>query len=116
MTDIQITSVQDIGDDVLRVTATYTEPLVDSVGEQDERTVTAFGWVSATTNHYDDDAYEKRNVDEHGVEGKHLKDDANPRPMTAAEVGAYARRLVLEQHPELAGAEQTVEPTSIAFE
>jgi hypothetical protein len=77
---IEILDVLDVGDDVLLVHA--------RAGEDEVRAV---GWVSATTNHYDDDSLDR--------ETGHRRDDATPRPLTREELLAYAERLVLEQHP-----------------
>lgn len=118
MGDVTIVSVVDVGGDVLHVTAT------DSDGNE----LTATGWVSATTNHYDDDAYypagstvAQDGVDESGVAlpprdvSGQLKPEAVPRAMTPAEVGEYAKRLVLEQNQD-PDATPAPAPTPIAFE
>jgi hypothetical protein len=99
---VQITDVLDAGDDVLLVRA------VDADGNELEAT----GWVSATTNHYAPSAYSK------DAETDELVRDAKvePRAMTPAEVGEYAKRLMLEQHPELDATAQTkAAPVAIAF-
>jgi hypothetical protein len=82
MSSLTLTSVRDLGDDRLEAVAT------DDAGNEYRAT----GWVSATTNHFDPHAY--------GDDG-HLDPKAEPRQMTAAEVGEYALSLILEQHPEL---------------
>lgn len=76
MTTITVTSVKDAGSDVLAVE-----------GVRDAQIITATGWVSATTNHYD--------VDDEGARVK----DAKPRTMTEAEILNYARALLAEQNP-----------------
>lgn len=81
-----ITSVVDSGGDVLTVTAT------DEAGNE----VQAFGWVSATTNHFDEPR----------------TDSSKPRTMTPAEVGEYAQSLLDGQ---LAASTAPQEPTPIAF-
>lgn len=88
-----IESVLNTGNDVLLITAT------DDQGGQ----VTATGWVSATENFYDAKAYDSDG---------NLNDAAQPRAMTAAEVGAYAQRLLAEQNPDMIAQP---EPTPIAF-
>lgn len=91
-----ITEVLDTGNDVLIVKAfdtDETQPDDWSTADQGEwspTVVEATGWVSATTNHYDPDAY-----DEDG----HLIADAKPRTMTAAEVGEYALSLLTPAAP-----------------
>jgi hypothetical protein len=109
-----IESVVDAGNDVLLVTA----------HDEDGNEVTATGWVSATTNHYDAGDYypagselPQDGVDELGdplppldVSG-HLKPDATPRAMTPAEVGAYALQLLAEQNP----TPEAVAPAAIEF-
>lgn len=97
-TTFTITAVLDAGDDVLKVEA------LDPDGNKLE----AFGWVSATTNHYDASAY---TTDAAG--NLHRDPAALPRAMTAAEVGEYAHSLLLAQHPELAAP--AAASTAIAF-
>ena len=76
MADVKVTEVRELGNDVLLV-----EGAVDGVD------VRAQGWVSATTNHFDADAY--------GADG-HRKPDATPRKMTAKERREYCARLLVE--------------------
>lgn len=94
----QITAVDDMGADVLRVTATS----VDAEGEP--RTVTADGWVSATTNYYPPHAYDpatgNRRPQWEDPDGSgNLTSD--PRDMTAVEVEAYCRALIDAAYPDL---------------
>lgn len=95
---MEITEIVNCGDDLLRVTATL------DTGD----TITATGWVSATTNHYDPAAYD--------VDGN-LVAKATPRAMTPTEVGEYAQQLVLDQHPQLAAAvvDRQSTPEPVAF-
>jgi len=112
MRDYDIREVHDLGNDVLRVRGTnrlqevYGDEgaVIDHVEVIDE----AYGWVSATENHYDPDAYyaegeqaawDPENPDELVDVGGHLKPDAKPRPMTKAERLAYYQRLLEEQNP-----------------
>jgi hypothetical protein len=91
--------------------------LVRAVDEHGDR-VEAYGYVSATTNHFDESEY--ADYDEADVAnkklpigsvGRHLKPKAAARAMTPAEIGAYARRLLDEQHPQ-----PPAEPTPLPFE
>jgi hypothetical protein len=83
--DVKLLSVNDAGGDVLVVKA--------AVGDLE---IEARGWVSATTNHYDDASLDSKTG--------HRRAGARPRAMTPKEIGAYARRLIVEQHPELSAA------------
>jgi len=101
---LELVSVHDVGDDRLRAV------FEDEDGEQ----VEVFGWVSATTNHYDADCYwpagsteiltggflghDRHEVDHSG----HLRDDAKPRQMTPAEIADYARSLLPDESPSQA--------------
>lgn len=55
-------------------------------------TVTASGWVSATTNHYPPESYD--------AETGHRHDGATARHMSEAELVDYARGLLAEQDPD----------------
>jgi hypothetical protein len=77
--EVIVASAHDIGGDVLEVR-----------GSVDGEEVTATGWVSALTNHYDASAY--------GDDG-HLRDGAKPRKMTKAEQLDYCRRLLVGVAP-----------------
>lgn len=97
MGQLLVTGLEDLGDDRLRVTAS------DGDAEYE-----AFGWVSATTDHYDDSQYADYTADDVakpdvpiGSTGRHLKPDQTPRTMTDAERGEYALALILDQHPQL---------------
>ncbi len=68
---IRVTELHDMGNDVLRVSG------IDNNGEK----ITAIGWVSAITNHFDND------------DGKRIY-----RPMTPAERNEYTLRLLVEQN------------------
>lgn len=94
---ITIEHVEDVGDDVLLVTAT----------DEDGTEWTATGWVSATTHCYDPHDY--------GEDG-HLVAGAVARAMTPAEVGEYALQRLLEQNPQLTPPTPPPAPTPIAFE
>lgn len=80
----KVLEVHDIGDDRLRV-----------VGEVRGEPAEAFGWVSATTNHFPAKHYLR--ADKEG--NRHLREGAKPRQMTKAEIRRYAHRLLLEQNP-----------------
>lgn len=104
MADFTITSVADAGNDVLLVTAE------DAEGNE----LLAQGWVSATTNHFDEEAYDA-NGNLPDPSRKVLTfwkrtPGAVPRAMTPEEVGAYARRLIEDALPEPAP-----EPTPLDF-
>jgi hypothetical protein len=58
-------------------------------GTMDGAPVTARGWASALSNHFDAAAY--------GADGQR-KAGATPRQMTSAEALGYARRLLEEQN------------------
>lgn len=81
MSTVTVTSVKDVGGDVLNVE-----------GVREAQRITATGWVSATTNHYDLDANGSR------VKG------AKPRTMTEAEILEYARGILESQNPALVAA------------
>lgn len=83
-----IDGILDLGDDVLRVDGHWMRP---AVGEPVPVLVQAFGWVSATANHYDPDQYDQ--------ETGHLVDGATAHQMSTAELLAYAQRLLAEQDP-----------------
>jgi hypothetical protein len=110
---IELIAVNDLGKDMLEAVgrrrvgeklrlslldepATETEPLYEEIR--------VYGWVSATTNHFDDDAYvtdsaavnkdpDLANVSD-GEPVKQLRPDAKPRAMTTEEIGEYARSLL----------------------
>lgn len=73
---VKILDIYDAGEDRLRVEA-----------EVDGRLVIAYGWVSALTNHFDEDAYAK--------DGDRKK-GAKAREMTREERREYCERLVRE--------------------
>jgi hypothetical protein len=86
----------------LRVSARV---VVDVDGEPTPVELVAWGWASALTNHYDDDAYAPDVVIGVDADGNDVRDfgrkpGAKPRQLSAAEVGELARRLVREQHPD----------------
>ncbi len=91
----QISSVEDVGNDILRVTATV-DPDPNNP-EADPVTVTADGWVSATVNYYPPQAYNPTTGNRHpqweDPEGSGQFVD-QPRPMTPGEVDAYCRTLI----------------------
>lgn len=90
-----IDGIMDLGDDVLRVDGHH----MTQDGDQARPVlVQAFGWVSATTNHYDPDQYDQ--------DTGHLVDGATPRQMSQDELLAYAQQLLAEQDPNR-------EPTAI---
>ena len=76
MKGVSVTEVRELGNDVLLVEGTV-----------DGTPVRAQGWVSATTNHFDADAY--------GADG-HRKAGAKARAMTRSERTQYHGRLLLE--------------------
>lgn len=80
-----IESTTDTGGDVLEIVAK------DAAGN----TVTAWGWVSATTNYFPPDAYD--------ADGNRSP-DIEPRAMTDDEIETYARGRVRELYPDF-GAE-----------
>lgn len=89
MCEIALRRVVDVGGDVLRVAgqcADHPEPAE----------LVAFGWMSATTNHYDTDK-----------DGARLA-KAKPRTMMDQEIAAYGLRLLTEQNPDHAASEPTV--------
>lgn len=90
---ITVTSVDNIGGDVLQVTGT------DAAGNE----ITAQGWVSATTNHYPASDYD--------ADGN-LAAGATPVAMTATEVWQYAHRLLREQNRD---ADVPAVPVPVAF-
>jgi hypothetical protein len=104
MAALTILSIKPGANDLLHVTAqigseqvrTGTDDDGTPIFEERPTVVTAIGWVSATTNHFAPDSI--------GKDG-HRKPDAKPRAMTDDERSAYARRLIIEQHPELGLAE-----------
>lgn len=89
--EIRITSIEDVGEDVLRTTGIVT--LFDAEGNAAQQIpVTATGWVSATTNHFGEECYQQRGGE------RHRKDTAKPRLMTEVEVGHYCYRLLREAY------------------
>jgi hypothetical protein len=90
--DVKVLEILDVGNDVLRV-----------VGIVDGVEVLAHGWVSATTNHFDEADYEdipepkQGQVHKGKVAGRHLKPGAQSRVMDDSEKRAYAARRLLEQ-------------------
>lgn len=76
MATIEVTATVDQGDDVLRIEGTI-----------DGQPAVAYGWVSATAQHYPAAAYD----------GDRLRPGATPRPMTDAERAAYTRGLLGQQ-------------------
>ncbi len=98
----QISSVEDMGGDILRVTATQ-DPDPNNP-EAEPVVVTADGWVSATTNYYPPQAYNPATGNRHTqwedpIGSGNMTDQ--PRAMTPDEVNTYARTLVDTQHPNL---------------
>jgi methylaspartate ammonia-lyase len=90
----------DAGDDVLLVR-----------GKVDGQPVEARGWVSATTNHYRSSDYHPAGHSDPNVAG-HLREGAEPQPMTTRQVRDYCRRLLLEAAGGVVPAEPP-EPTRI---
>lgn len=96
---IQVTAVVELPNDILLIKGTNGTYRVRT-GTQDDGVTPIFedlpveiearGWISATTNHFDADAY---GDDGHRVSG------ANPRAMTEQERAEYALRLLGEQNP-----------------
>jgi hypothetical protein len=70
MSEILVTGVRNAGDDILVVE-----------GYVDGDLVTAYGWISALTNHYDDTRAE----------------DAKPRQMTSGEARGYCEQLLVDE-------------------
>ena len=119
---ITITDVVDLGDDVLEARGTY--PGRDVFVEQDDTgadilverdvliPVAARGWVSATTNHYDPDAYytddliapdpnsDNPNATVYVHRAGDRKPDAKPRQLSKDEIRAYALGLLEAQFTE----------------
>jgi hypothetical protein len=102
MSDFKIISIEPKSNDLLLITAQVGVETVrvgtDDDGETpifEERPIAieARGWVSATTNHFDADAYDPATG--------HRTPDAKPREMTEDEKRAYAERVVREQHPDV---------------
>lgn len=115
----RITGVDDVGGDVLLVTATidpdpdglYTIEsgqhgagdltVLREAAEADPVTVTATGWVSATTNWFPPQAY--------GPDGNQLTSwedppgvaTSSPRQMDPGELDTYCQALILAAHPDL---------------
>jgi hypothetical protein len=87
----RITAIHDMGSDILRVSGEYEVDVVNEDGQivSETRQLVANGWLSATTNHFDPEAY---GPDGHHVEG------AQPREMTPAEKRAYCQALLDAQH------------------
>lgn len=67
---------QELPNDVLKVTG-----MNDKTGEL----VTAYGWISATTNHYSPEDYD---------DGGHVKEGAKYHTMTKAELNTYCESLL----------------------
>lgn len=74
---------------VEKVRAGTEDDGVTPITEERLNIFSAVGWQSATTNHFDEDAY--------GKDG-HRKPGAMPRQMTDAEITVYAQRLLAEQN------------------
>jgi hypothetical protein len=77
----KVKKITDVGGDVLEVRG--TDGTSDCV---------AYGWVSATTNHYRPADYD--------TDGNR-NDNAKPKKMTKAEKNDYALRILREQNPAL---------------
>lgn len=95
MAELVVTALADVGNDVLAVTAS------DGTNSYE-----AFGWVSATKNHFDVSAY--------GDDG-HRDEKSLARAMTDVERGEYALALILEQNPEFAAVSPPVQTQQISF-
>lgn len=78
---INLLKVIDLGNDVLEVTGFESD--------NPTQIITAHGWVSAITNHYDADDYS---------ENGDLKEDATPREMTDKEKNSYWIGLLQEKN------------------
>ena len=94
---MQVSTVTATPDGVLHVTG------LDAAGE----TITATGWVSATTQHFAPADYYPAGTmlaanaarpDVVQDVGDHLVPGATPQPMTQVEIGEYALRLLREVH------------------
>lgn len=89
MTDFTILQTTHVGDDLLLVRGTHP----DVVGSDGEPAILeASGWVSAITNHYDDNS-----LDANGQR----KPGTKARVMTASEAQAYVQRLLWEHNGHL---------------
>lgn len=97
---VTLISVKDMGNDVLFVEGTI-DGIVDVVSQKNDkgklveakvpRRLVAQGWMSAMTNHYDANQYEKDG---------HLVESAEPHEMTKEEKQVYCKQLLLDQNPQ----------------